>query len=169
MPLDKSFLLDFIKILDAHIQGKITIVAVGGTAMALLDTKLSTIDIDFTIPSRDRAMFEVALAAEPHGFKVDVWTDGTVFCVTLPNDYLHNSRVTFDFPHILLKALDPVDIIVTKIARLDDRDMQDIKACIDKFGISKRQIEDRWAAVQYAGKEEFYRYNLKCVLREFFD
>jgi pantothenate kinase len=49
MSLDKNVLLNFLKALDDEIDRKITLVAVGGTAMTLLDLKPSTVDIDFTI------------------------------------------------------------------------------------------------------------------------
>ncbi len=74
MPLDKSTLLDFLEVLDSEISKKITLVAVSGTAMTLLDLKTSTIDLDFTIPSNDKPAFDKALANVPHGFKIDVWT-----------------------------------------------------------------------------------------------
>jgi hypothetical protein len=53
-------------------------VAVGGTAMTLLDLKPSTIDINFTIPSSDLPEFEPALKGNPPGFKIDQWADGYV-------------------------------------------------------------------------------------------
>ncbi len=53
MSLDKSILLDFLTVLDDEVSKRITRVAVGGTAMTLLDLKSSTIDVDFTIPSKD--------------------------------------------------------------------------------------------------------------------
>jgi hypothetical protein len=58
--------------------------------------------------------------------------------------------------------------VVTKIGRLDERDLQDIEECINKYHISRNQIEERAANVQYAGKEENYLYNLKIVLQRFF-
>ena len=45
MPLDKNYLLDFLKVLDEEIPATITLVAAGGTAMTLLDLKSSTIDV----------------------------------------------------------------------------------------------------------------------------
>jgi hypothetical protein len=153
---------------DKEVSRKITLVAVGGTAMTLLDLKPSTIDIDFTVPSGDKLELDKALKSVPHGYKVDVWIDGTVFCTTLPDDYLDRSRDIISFKHITLKALHPVDIIVTKIGRLDARDMQDIAACIKKFQLSKKEIETRAASVTYAPNEEDYRYNLKLALKEFF-
>lgn len=168
MQLDKSRLLEFLEVLDDEVRRKITIVAVGGTAMTLLDLKPSTIDIDFTIPSEDNIEFQKALRSVSHGFKVDVWPDGTVFSQTLPDDYLDKSIEIKTFKHIHLKALYPVDIIVTKIGRLDKRDLQDIEACIKKFNLSKHQIQKRAKQVQYVGKEENYRNNLNHVLKNLF-
>lgn len=168
MPLDKNVLLDFLKILDDELDEKVTLVAVGGTAMTLLDVKKSTIDVDFTIPSEYKTAFDKALANVPHGFKLDVWTDGFVFCQILPDDYLEESKEIAEFKHILLKALHPIDVVVTKIGRLDKRDVQDLEACIKRFNISKNQIEKRAASIQYVGKEDSYKSNLKYVLEKFF-
>jgi hypothetical protein len=168
MPLDKSVLSDFLKILDDEISKKITLVAVGGTAMTLLDLKPSTIDIDFTIPSNDKTAFDKALANLPHGFKIDVWSDGSVFCQILPDDYLEKSIEITTLRHIFLKALHPIDIVITKIGRLDGRDVQDIEACIKGFNISRNQIEERAATIHYVGNEEIYQSNLKYVLEKFF-
>lgn len=152
MPLDKSALIDFLSTLDEEINREITIVAVGGTAMTLLNLKPSTIDIDFTMPRSDRVEFERALANVPHGFKIDLWSDGMVFTQILPDDYLKKSIEIVNFQHTRLKALHPIDIVVTKIGRLDQRDLQDIETCIEKFHIRKIQIEKRAANVQYVGK-----------------
>ena len=53
MSFDNTKLLDFLGQIDRELSRKIVIVAVGGTAMTLVNAKSSTIDIDFTIPSRD--------------------------------------------------------------------------------------------------------------------
>jgi hypothetical protein len=168
MPLDKSTLINFLTALDKEISREITLVAVGGTAMTLLDLKPSTIDIDFTIPHKDLPEFNKTQTRMPHGFKIHTYTDGTIFSQTLPEDYLERSIKITDFKHVHLRALHPIDIVVTKIGRLDERDLQDIEECIKKYHISRNQIEERAANVQYAGKEENYLYNLQIVLQRFF-
>jgi hypothetical protein len=105
----------------------------------------------------------------PHGFKIDTWTDGFVFSQILPEDYQEKSIEIAKFKHILLKALNPTDIVVTKIGRLDDRDVQDIEACIKRFQISKSQIENRAASIRYVGNEDIYKSNLKYILEKFFE
>ncbi len=170
MPCDKSALFDFLSVLNEDLTKKITLVAAGGTAMTLLDLKPSTIDIDFTIPGCDRVEFEQALKSNPPGYKVDRWTDGCVFCQTLPNDYLENSIKIKEFSHISLRALQPVDIIVTKIGRLNARDMQDIEACIQKAKVSEAKIRERALLVvqTYVGPEEEYIYHLNLMLDKFY-
>jgi hypothetical protein len=170
MPLDKSALLDFLEILNDELKREITLVAAGGTAMTLLDLKSSTIDVDLTIPSSDLPEFERALNNVPHGFKIHMWPDGRIFCQNLPDDYIVTSVEIAHFSHTLLKALHPVDIIVTKIGRLDARDIQDIGACIRSCHITKAQIEARAARVSptYVPNEKDYLYHLQLVLERFF-
>lgn len=170
MPCDRSALLEFLEVFNGDLTKKVTLVATGGTAMTLLDLKPSTIDIDFTIPSSDLPEFERALKSNPPGFKVHRWADGYVFCQSLPSDYLDKSIKIKEYSHILLKALHPVDIVVTKIGRLNQRDIQDIETCIREFKISKDDIAARAALVSptYVPREEDYLYHLDWVIKKFF-
>jgi hypothetical protein len=45
---------------DEELERKIVLVAAGGTALTLLNAKPSTLDLDFTGPSEDIAMFDRA-------------------------------------------------------------------------------------------------------------
>jgi hypothetical protein len=170
MPCDKSALLDFLEVLNDDLTKKVTLVAAGGTAMTLLDLKSSTIDIDFTIPSSDLPEFERALKSNPPGFEIHRWADGYVFCQSLPSDYLDKSIKIKEYSHILLKALHPIDIVVTKIGRLNQTDIQDIETCIREFKISKDNITARAALVSptYVPREEDYLYHLNWVIKKFF-
>jgi hypothetical protein len=170
MRCDKSALFEFLEVFNGELTRKVTLVAAGGTAMTLLDLKPSTIDVDFTIPRSDLPEFERALKSNPPGFKVDRWADGYVFCQSLPSDYLEKSIKIIEYRHILLKALHPVDIVVTKIGRLNQKDIQDIETCIREFKISKDDITARAALVSptYVPKEEDYLYHLNWVTKKFF-
>jgi ABC-type phosphate transport system auxiliary subunit len=169
MLFDKKKLLDFLGILDKEMTKKITLVAAGGTAMTLLNMKTSTVDIDFTIPSQDVKEFENVLKKVPHGFKIDYWTDGMVFSQILPDDYLKKSiKIKTNLKNIRLRALHPIDIVITKIGRLDERDLQDIKECIEKFKLTKDQIKSRSKHVEYVGHEDSYKINLEYLMKKFF-
>jgi len=170
--LDMSRLLDFLDELDQELSRKgrkVTIVAVGGTAMTLLNLKPSTIDVDFTIPSEDYLSVDLALKILSPGFRVDMWQDGAVFSQFLPEDYLEKSiEIKTDMKFLHLKVLQPLDIIVTKIGRLNERDTQDIEVCIKEFNISKTQIAERAKHVELPGNEDIYQENLEYVLNKFF-
>ncbi|AFU57892.1 hypothetical protein Ngar_c09500 [Candidatus Nitrososphaera gargensis Ga9.2] len=169
MPLDKSGLLGLLEAVDDELTKKITLVAAGGTAMTLLDLKPSTIDIDFTGPHEDIAEFNRVQKSIPHGFEVQTWTNGMVFSQQLPDDYLKNSiPIKTKLKKTDLRALHPVDIVATKIGRLNERDIQDIESCIKKFKLKKSQISKRAKMVQYAGNEMVYENNLQYVLKGFF-
>jgi len=167
MSLNKKILLEFLEELDKEAKKPMTIVAVGGTAMTLVNAKPSTLDVDFTI-AEGYDEFSRLLKEIPHGFKVDHYPDGVVFTQMLPDDYVKKSKKIKKMKNITLMALDPLDIIVTKIGRLNDRDTEDIKTCIKKFKITKSQIKSRAAKVGYAGNETVYQNNLNYVLKNFF-
>ena len=169
MRLDKSGLLDFLEEASRALPKRVTLVAVGGTAMTLLGFKSSTIDIDFTGPAADVRLFEKALKSIPHGFKIDLFMGGMVFCVELPDDYLVKSRPAGRAGKVSLRALQPLDIVVTKVARLDLRDEQDIRECIRRAGLRHGDIVARAAECGYAGDELLYAHNLSLVKGKFFD
>jgi hypothetical protein len=153
-----------------NLTKRITLIAVGGTAMTLLDLKSSTLDIDFTIPEEDLREFDRVLKNNSPGFRVDYWPDGYVFCQYLPNDYLEKSVKIKGFKRISLRAIQPVDLIVTKIGRLDGRDIQDIGYCIRKSNVSEAEIKARALLVlpTYVGHEEDYSFNLDVIVEKFF-
>lgn len=166
----KGDLIGFLKVVDENLEKKINLIAVGGTAMTLLDLKPSTIDIDFDLTSEDSEELEKALKTIPHGFRIDVFRDGLIFSQQLPDDHMERSiPIKIHFRSIRLYALHPLDIVVTKIGRLDERDLQDIRACIERFKLTKKMIEERANKVEYIGREENYRINLRNVLKRFFD
>ncbi len=169
MSLDKTALLNFLAEVDKELGRKITLVAVGGTALSLLDVKASTIDVDFTLPGEDYDEFKRAVKMLTHGFKIDLYREGTVFSQTLPGDYLQKSTIIKTrMKNISLKVLSPVDIVVTKIGRLEEKDWQDIEACIKRFGLTREEIGKRAHQVQYVGNQENYEINLQAVLNKLF-
>ncbi len=169
MSLDNTKLLDFLGEVDKELKRKIVVVAVGGTAMTLLKAKSSTIDVDFTIPGKYYDEFELAKKIVQPGFRVDLFHDGAVFVNMLPEDYLEKSiPIKTKLKNIDLRALNPLDIIVTKIGRFDDRDEQDIQACIRKFNLTKTQIVKRALQLGYTASDDVFQINLDTIGKKLF-
>ena len=163
--IDKNELLEWLKAVDKKLKKKIVLIAVGGTAMTLLGLKSSTRDVDFCIKSEDKKDFEKALGKK---FNVDLFTDGYIFSEQLPEDYAEKSKEILNLNSLSLKALSPVDIVITKAARLNARDEEDIRA-LSKY-VDKEELIRRFESVvnSYSGKEEDYRHHLRVVLKRFF-
>jgi len=163
--IDKNELLEWLKTIDKKLKKKITLIAVGGTAMTLLGLKSSTRDVDFCIESENKVHFEKSLDKK---FKVDIFVDGYIFSEQLPQDYTDKSKEILNFRNISLKALSPVDIVITKAARLNARDEEDIEA-ISKY-VEKEELIKRFEDVidSYAGKGEDYRRHIEIILKRFF-
>jgi len=60
--------------------------------MTLYKLKPSTIDVDFTGPTKDIDLFMKAIGRVQPGFTVHVWPNGQVSSQFLPSDYLTKSR-----------------------------------------------------------------------------
>lgn len=167
MQFDKKNLMEFLEEVDNALDRE-DLIAVGGTAMTLLDLKTSTIDIDFNLSREDACAFRAALKTVPHGYRIDIFENGNIFSQQLPDGFEKECINIRSFKRIRFLALHPIDIVVTKIGRLDGRNMQDIEACIRGFGLTRKQIKNRAEVVEYAGKEENYQHNLEHVLKNLF-
>ena len=165
----KEKLLSLIHEVDLKLSKKINIYAVGGTGMTLLNLKASTKDIDFNLETHDLKEFKKALSKVIHGYDVDLYSNGQIFTQQLPQDYKTKAILIKEkFSNIKLYSIHPVDIVVTKIGRLNERDFEDITDCIKKYKLTKKQIEKRGKQVIYAGNEDIYNYNLKDILKKMF-
>ena len=137
--------------------------------MTLVDAKTSTRDVDFTIPTECKDEFERVKNTLQPGFRLDSFLGNRIFSTFLPDDYLEKSgSIETSFRNIDLRALDPIDIIITKIGRLNTRDREDIETCIAQFQITRKQIEQRAKETYYEGNEQAFKENLDAVLRHFF-
>jgi len=166
--ITKNDLLEWLKTLDIKLKRKITLVAVGGTAMTLLGLKSSTIDVDFCIESKDKKFFEIKNAK----FKIDFFLDGYIFSEQLPEDYIEkSSKVEANLENIDLRTLSPMDIIITKTARYNERDEEDITSLVKSTKIKKKELEERFRQVRetFAGNIKDYDYNFKIVLKRHFE
>ncbi|HLD58934.1 MAG TPA: DUF6036 family nucleotidyltransferase [archaeon] len=169
MQFENKQLFGFLEEIDKILTQKIRLTAVGGTAMTLLKLKNSTIDIDFDVSSEQAPAFEKALKTLNHGFRVDIFKNGLIFSQQLPNDYQQKSiPIKRNFKKISLFTLRPIDIVATKIGRLNERDKEDIRDCIKKFHLTKKQIKKRAKQIGYIGREQNYQINLEYALKEFF-
>jgi len=77
-------------------------------------------------------------------------------------------RVPIGTEHIEVYVLSPIDLIVSKIARYNGPDPEDIETLIKRLDISAEEIEARalHAVSGYVGNLEYLRMSLRDVLKK---
>lgn len=168
--VSKEGLLEVLEAFDKEASRKLTLIAVGGTALTLLDIKASTKDIDFNIPSHeDYAEFKHLYDRIKPGVQIDFWESNMIFSEVLPEDYVeHASSYKSGFKSLAIKILDPLDIACSKISRFDEADMEDIQDCINKCGVTKSALRKRALGYSRAGSDEVFTTNLGYILENLF-
>jgi len=91
--------------------------------------------------------------------------DCQVFMVTLPADCVERSKLVRRMEQIELRHVDPVDLIVSKLGRYDDRDQEDIQATVRAYKVTASQVRGRAGKATYAGNEDAFAHHLDLLVR----
>lgn len=162
MGVDTDSLTVFVKALGDAVGSECSLVAAGGTALTFHSIKQSTDDVDFVVETGSMADVEAAIDAV-NGPPTDLFSAGTVFNNTLPADYMSRAEYVGRFGRMTIYAMSPLDVIMTKIARADGKDMDDIRAC-SMYGYTANDVIG--AAMSYGMDTPELRNNMRKVLRK---
>ena len=170
--INKQDLLAYLHKIDRQLKKKVTLVAVGGTAMTLYGLKEATKDVDFCVVNKDNFALISLIDKKIGGkFRLDMFSNGHIYILQLPKDYAAKSRhVKEQFKNLTVKLLSPIDIILTKTSRLNERDLEDIRSLVSKNRIDKNKLIERYELVKdtYAGSNAAFQDRFEQVLKAFF-
>lgn len=159
MEIGTKSLMDFLSEFNRYLPRKMKIFALGGTALTFLEKKASTRDIDLCFASEnERKSFVKTLQTlgykldipnklVGHGIAIDIYSDGYIFCVQLPSDYTEKAKKIKEMGKIELYVLGLVDLIITKAARFNDRDKEDLAVLFENYEIDQKELVHRWIEV----------------------
>jgi hypothetical protein len=151
--LDKAELLDRISAWDSFLKKKVHLIACGGTALTLLGIKASTKDIDLIIPSAVEHKYLINILkqlgynpasgwgwARGDGFIFDLFRGNAVHTTELLESPLKkgNHILIKEFEHIYLGVLNHYDIIISKLFRSTQADIDD---CISLIKNKRDEID----------------------------
>ncbi len=172
--IDKESLHQVLLKVDAALESSIVLVAIGGTALSLLNLKDSTHDIDCIAETDDYLLrIDVIVALDKLGFPAEIQEKGTIVMFTLPDDYLDNA-IPYDrngeFQKLKLFILSPLDILITKLSRYEQKDRIDITVVLLHYRFTWKQIESRFRLFEklYGGNKEQLKINFD-FFREQYD
>lgn len=150
-------LLELLQSISKYVDLKIKIYALGGTALTLLNIKKSTLDIDINIDTNKEYEYISKLFEQigfekvgsirwitQEGLAFDVFHGSNILGTNLLPDCLNLSKFINSFGYIELYTLSLQDIIISKLARGDSRDFDDIKAIFKKEKINLQELVNRY-------------------------
>ena len=150
-------LFELLESLSPYIEEKVQMYALGGTALTILGLKPSTLDIDINIHAEKQYKF-LCKIFEQIGFKrtgsirwitqeglaFDLFYGSNILGTELLPDCLKIAKFVKSFKNIELYTLSLYDIIISKLARGDERDFIDIKHILEKEKMNLRTLVDRY-------------------------
>ncbi len=163
---------NFLQLL-ADLDREIELFAIGGTALVLKNIKESTKDIDFLTTSdyeEIKKLFTLAGLKEKSSSKVcniwhlentriDIFYDEFILGTPLPDDWKKLSEHIKNISKIRLYVLNWYDIIITKIARSESRDIDDAIKIIKTQKIDFGKLKKRYYGL--APTSLISNYNIK--------
>ena len=166
-------LFELLGSLSKYIEEKIKMYALGGTALTILKLKPSTRDIDINISS-DKEYHYVCKIFEQIGFKkigtirwltqeglaFDLFIGSNFLGTQLLSDCLEKARFIKSFENIDLYTLSLEDIIISKLARGDERDFIDIKKILETQTINLNYLVNRYKETMENSAVTFYKQKL---------
>lgn len=150
--------LDTFLQLLADLDEELELFAMGGTAMVLKGIKESTKDIDFLTTAhytKINELFTLAGLQEEStsqlcniwhlkDIRIDIFYDAFILGFTLPWDWKKLSEPVKNIGKIRLFILNWYDIIITKIARSERRDVDDSIAIIKHEKLDFQKLKERY-------------------------
>lgn len=139
----------------------VSLIACGGAALTLLDWKESTRDIDLLVPKeREYERFIKFLGDTDYRQRTgtgwihpgqpqiifDLFKDNRVYVTDLLNSPLESGMniEIYKFKRIYLGALNPYDLIITKMARGSPADVRDCIKILENAEIDHRKLLSRY-------------------------
>ncbi|MEA3379050.1 MAG: nucleotidyltransferase [Nanoarchaeota archaeon] len=144
--------------LIADLDQELELFAIGGTAMVLKNIKESTKDIDFLTNANYETISRLFLAAGlieksksklvniwfMKEIRVDIFYEEYILGISLPDDWKQLSEQIKTIGKIKLYILNWYDLIITKIARAEKRDYEDIMAIIKTQKVDFKKLKKRY-------------------------
>ncbi len=138
---DKLYIDLFFKRLAELIEEDIDIYLLGGCALILLGASRTTQDIDFEIKgASDETIEMIQQFCNDENIPVNFSEDAGKWGMISINSNRNTTLPYCSFGRIKVRILDPFDMIIGKIERFTDIDIQDVTFLIGKFSIEAEEL-----------------------------
>ncbi len=149
-------LFELIKSISKYVEREVKFYALGGTALTILNLKKSTKDVDINIETENDYRYICKIFDElgferngirwitQEGLAFDMFHSSNIMGTGLRPDCISKSKFIDSFGNIKLYTLSLDDIIISKLARGDSRDFDDIKVILEHSEIDLKNLVQRY-------------------------
>ena len=155
--LEVSDLYALLESISRYMEKEVEVYALGGTALTIRGIKSSTKDVDLNVESAEQYTYLIKLFTDlgfektgsirwltQERFAIDVFSGSNILGTALLSDCLQKSKFIRHFGKLKLYTLSLEDVIISKLARGDDRDFMDIKQVFLKEKIEMGALVHRY-------------------------
>ncbi len=158
--------------ISKFVEKEVSMYALGGTALTILGIKPSTLDIDINIDSEKEYKYVCKIFEQigfertgirwitQEGLAFDLFYGSNILGTGLLPDCLEKSKFIKSFGKIKLYTLSFEDIIISKLARGDERDFDDIKNILKNEKINLRKLAERYKETMEVSAAGHYKQKL---------
>lgn len=163
---------ELVESISKYIEREVKMYALGGTAMTLLNIKKSTRDIDINIESSPEYEYICKIFHQlgferkgirwitQEGLAFDIFYGSNILGTELLPDCIDKSDFIKSFGNIKIYTLSLEDIIISKLARGDSRDFDDIKMILKTDKINLKSFVQRYKKTMETSVVAHYKQKL---------
>jgi hypothetical protein len=142
-PVTTANLKSFLQHLGERYPGPATIYLLGGSALGLLGSPRTTLDVDYTfeVAPEDQARFQATLVELASEMQLDMDEVPLDEFVPLPPGSRERRRAIGQFGQLEAYIFDPYSIALSKIARGFEADLEDVLFMLREHLIEFEQLE----------------------------
>jgi hypothetical protein len=128
----------------------IELLLVGGLAMSFYGIPRYTIDIDAEIKCSDETYFELIEYLKKENISFNISDNISSWgIIPLPANYRRRAKTVYKSDYLILKILDPVDFVFSKLLRGTEEDFNDVTEVIRKYKITKDSLIKHKRLIQF--------------------
>ena len=144
---------------------KLGLLVIGGVSMELYGLPRGTLDIDAEISCSQDFYEELVRHLREKGFLFNLGDDIDHWgVIPLPEGYRERAQTVLSIGQSVVKVLDPLDFIASKLRRGIDQDLSDARAVALRFSLSSHDIASHMTKIRFPLSEETFMFKKRLTV-----
>lgn len=147
-PVDRQRIEQFLKRLDAEAHAPARVYLVGGTALVHMGLRARTLDVYLALESDAEGQILVAIRRLTHDLQINVELASPGDFIPLPAGWHDRAQWVGRYGQLDVFYFDPISLALSKIARANERDVDDVVALIRRGTIDVDELRAAYEQIR---------------------